>query len=174
MDGPKRGVKAWKERTTAFDRVRSIAQTVDRPRTAKYVAEEAAVSHTTANDHLKRLVEMNLVRTAASDGATLYEPDPLYTRFRTLRQLIDDHGHEELLELKSELQRQIEALDEQYAVDSPTDLRERAAETETAAETMEFIEDASDWELALYHLSIVNDAIDNYSEYAALDRRVRA
>jgi predicted ArsR family transcriptional regulator len=174
MDVPKRGVKAWKEQTTAFDRVRSIAQTVDHPRTAKYVAEEAAVSQTTANDHLKRLVEMNVVRTVASDGATLYEPDPLYTRFRTLRRLIDDHDHEELLELKSDLQRQIEALDEQYGVDSPTDLRERTAETETAEETMQFIEDASDWELALYHLSVVNDAIDNYGEYAELDRRVHA
>lgn len=174
MDRTKRGVEAWKEHTTAFDRVRSITQTLDQPRTAKYIAEEAAVSETTANDHLKRLVEMNVIRTVKGEDATLYEPDPLYARFRTLRRLIDEHDHTELLELKSDLQQQTENLEEKYGEDSPTDLRERAAETETAEETMQLIEDASDWELALYHLSVVNDAIDNYSEYAELDRRVHA
>lgn len=165
MDEPNRGVKAWKEHTTAFDRVRSIAQTLDQPQTAKYVAAEAVVSETTANDHLKRLVELNVIRTIDGENALLYEPDPLYTRFRTLRRLIDEHDHEGLLERKSDLQREIEEIEQKYGVDSPTDLRERAADTETATETMQLIEDASDWELARYHLSVVNEAIDNYSEY---------
>ena len=174
MEDSNRGVNAWKEHTTAFDRVRSIAQTLDQPRTAKYVAEEAAVSETTAHEHLKRLVAMNIIRTVDGENATLYEPDPLYARFRTLRQLIDDHTHEELLERKSDLQLEIEELEAQYGVDTPTDLRERAADTESASETMDLITDASDWDLALYHLSVVNDAIDNYSEYASLDQRVHA
>ncbi len=174
MEESNLGVNTWKEHTTAFDRVRSIAQTLDQPRTAKYVAGEAAVSETTAHEHLKRLVEMNILRTVDGENATQYEPDPLYARFRTLRQLIDDHTHEELLERKSDLQFEIEELEAQYGVDSPTDLRERAADTESAAETMDLITDASDWELALYHLSVVNDAIDNYTEYANLDQRVQA
>lgn len=174
MDGTKRGVEAWKEHTTAFDRVRSIAQALDQPRTAKYIAEEAAVSETTAHDHLKRLAEMNAIRTVAGEDATRYEPDPLYARFRTLRRLIDEHDHKELLELKADLQQEIEELEGQYEVDSPTALREQAAETETAAGTMTLIEDASDWELSRYHLSVLNDAIDNYSEYAELDGRVHA
>lgn len=171
MDEPQRGVEAWKEHTTAFDRVRSIAQTLDRPRPAKYIANEAAVSETTTNNHLKRLVEMSIVRTIASEAGSLYEPDPLYARFRTLRRLIDEHDHQELLERKADLQREIEEFEPRYGVDSPTELRERAAELETAAETMELTKDASDWELARYHLSIVNDAINNYSEYAELDGR---
>ena len=174
MDGEKPGIEAWKEHTTAFDRVRSIAQALDRPRTAKYIAEEAAVSPTTAHDHLERLVEMNVVRTVPGEEATLYEPDPLYARFRTLRRLIDEHDHGELLEQKAELQGRIEGLEAEYNVDSPAALRERAAETDTAAETMELIEAASEWDLARYHLSIVEDAIDNYSDYAALDRRAHA
>ena len=168
------GVEAWKAHTTAFDRVRSIAQTVDRPRTARYIAEEAAVSPTTAHDHLERLVEMNVVRTVPGENGTLYEPDPLYARFRTLRRLIDEHDHQELLEQKAELQGRIEELEADYEADSPAALRERAAETGTAAETMQLVEDASEWDLAQYHLSIVEDAIDNYSDYAALDRRAHA
>lgn len=172
MGDTERGVDAWKEHTTAFDRIRSIAQTVDQPRTAAYIAAEAAVSETTAHDHLKRLVEMDVVRVVRGEDATLYEPDPLYARFRTVRRLIDDHDHEELVELKAEVQGRIEAIRTRYEADSPTNLRQRAAQTESADDTMELIEDASDWELALYHLSAVNDAIDNYSEYAGLDGRV--
>lgn len=174
MEDPQRGVDAWKEHTTAFDRVRSIAQALDEPRTARYVAAQAAVAETTAHGHLKRLVEMNVIRTVTGEDATRYEPDPLYARFRTLRRLIDEHDHEELLERKSALHQEIEALEARYGVDSPTRVRERAAEVETAAETMELIEDASDWELARYHLSIVNEAIDNYGEYADIDGRAHA
>lgn len=174
MTTDKTGVEAWKEHTTAFDRVRSIAQTLDQPRPASYIAEEAAVSETTANDHLSRLVEMDTIRTVPTEDATLYEPDPLYARFRTLRRLIDENDHEELVELKSDLQQEIEEFEAQYDADSPTALREQAADTETADETMDLIEDASDWELALYHLSVVNEAIDNYSEYANTDSRIHA
>jgi len=105
MEDSPRGVEAWKEHTTAFDRVRSIAEALDQARSAKYIAEEAAVSETTAHNHLKRLAEMNVIRTVADENATYYEPDPLYGRFRTLRGLIENHTHQELLELKADLQR---------------------------------------------------------------------
>ena len=174
MDRSPRGVEAWKEHTTAFDRVRSIVEALDQPRTAQYIAEEAAVSETTANNHLTRLAEMNVIRSIAGEDATRYEPDPLYARFRALRELITNHDHEQLLELRADLQQQIEGAKAQHGVDSPTELRTRATETETATETMELIETASDWELSSYQLSIVDDAIDNYSEYAAIDGRAHA
>lgn len=174
MVNDSRGVEAWKDHTTAFDRVRSIAEGLDQARTAQYIAEAAAVSETTAHNHLKRLTRMDVIRTVAGEDATRYEPDPLYTRFRTLRELINEHDHQELLELKADLQQEIEDIEEQYGVDSPTALREQTTETNTAAETMELVEAASDWELTRYHLSIVDDAIDNYTEYEAIDRRTPA
>lgn len=169
-----RGVAAWKKHTTAFDRVRSIAGALDRARTAQYIAAEAAVSETTAHDHLERLVGMSVVRTVPGEDATRYEPDPLYGRFRTLRRLIDEHDHGELLGLKADLQEAIEGFETRYDIASPTSLRERAAETDTATETREFLKDASDWELTQYHLSIVEDAIENYGEYANPDERAHA
>ena len=174
MVNQSRGVEAWKKHTTAFDRVRSIAEGLDQARTAQYIADAAAVSETTAHNHLKRLEEMDVIRTVSGEDATQYEPDPLYARFRTLRELINEHDHQELLELKADLQQEIEDIEQQYGVDSPTDLREQAAETNTAAETVELVEAASDWELACYHLSIVDDAIDNYTEYEAIDGRTPA
>ena len=170
MEHPARGVEAWTDHTTAFDRVRSIAEGLDQPRTAQYIADAAAVSETTAHNHLMRLVEMNVIRTVAGEDVTRYEPDPLYARFRTLRRLIADHNHEELLELKADLQAQIEDAKQQHGAESPTALREQATAADTAAETMDCIEAASDWALTRYHLSIVDDAIDNYTEYAAIDR----
>lgn len=174
MGTQSRGVEAWKNHTTAFDRVRSIVEALDQARTAQYIADAAAVSETTAHNHLKRLAEMNVIRTVTGEDATRYEPDPLYARFRTLRELIEEHDHEELLELKADLQRRIADTKQQYEADSPTDLREQATQTETAAETMELIEAASEWALARYHLSIVDDAIDNYTEYAVIDGRTPA
>jgi len=170
MEHSARGVEAWTDHTTAFDRVRSIVEGLDQPRTAQYIADAAAVSETTAHNHLTRLAEMNVIRTVAGEDATRYEPDPLYARFRTLRRLIADHNHEELLELKADLQAQIEDAKQQHGVESPTALREQATAADTAAETMDCIEAASDWALTRYHLSIVDDAIDNYTEYAAIDR----
>jgi hypothetical protein len=45
------GVKAWKEHTSAFDRVRSVIETASQPRSASAIAEEALVAENTARTH---------------------------------------------------------------------------------------------------------------------------
>jgi len=57
-------------------------------------------------------------------------------------------------------------LGEKYGVDSPDELRELAASSESTAETREIRKAASDWELMLYRLSIVENAIADYAEYS--------
>jgi hypothetical protein len=159
------GVEAWKDHTTAFDRVQSVATTVSQPRPASYITDEAHVAENTARDHLERLVNLNvLLKTERDDGA-FYSPDPLHTRMQTLRDLLEEHDRNGLIELKAELQSQIEDWQAAYGVDSPTDLRAQAAETDTAAKTRELNQTASDWELARYRLSILEDAIENYTTY---------
>ncbi|WP_128904812.1 DUF7342 family protein [Halorubrum amylolyticum] len=106
-----------------------------------------------------------------SDGTALYSPDPLHVRLQTLRGLLEEHDRDGLIELKADLQVEIEELSEEYGVDSPDALRKLAAESESAAETSEIRKAASDWELMLYRLSIVEDAIEDYAEY---DRDYRA
>ncbi|AUV82539.1 transcriptional regulator [Salinigranum rubrum] len=159
------GIEAWKEHTSAFDRVQSIASTVSQPRPASYIADEAHVAENTARKHLKRLVDLNVLLKSERKGTTLYSPDPLHTRMQTLRDLLDQYDRDELIELKAELQSRIEAWRDEYGVDSPTDLRGRAADTETAAQTRDLRSTASDWELVRYRLSIVEDAIENYTTY---------
>lgn len=159
------GVDAWKEHTTAFDRVQSVATTVSQPRPASYIADEAHVAENTARRHLDRLVTLNvLLKTERDDGA-LYSPDPLHTRIRTLRDLLEEHDRNGLIELKAELQSQIEHWQAEYGVDSPSDLRTRAAETDTAAQTRDLKNTAREWELARYRRSILDNAIENYETY---------
>lgn len=166
------GIDAWKEQTTAFDRVRSVAQTVTEPRSASWIAEEAAVSENTARDHLQRLVEMNVLRAFEGGATTTYTPDPLHTRMQTLRELIDEYDHDGLIERKEELQRDIQACQDEYGVDSPAELRALAAETETADETATIRQTADDWELTIYRLGIVEEAIENYTAYSSSDSAV--
>ena len=159
------GVEAWKEHTTAFDRVQSVGTTVSEPRRASYIADEAHVAENTARDHLERLVDLNvLLKTEGDDGA-LYFPDPLHVRIQTVRDLLEEYDRDGLIDLKIELQSQIEDWETDYSVDTLDELRSRAAETDTASQTRDLKKTASDWELALYRLSVLEDAIENYETY---------
>lgn len=165
MSEPTPGVEAWKKHTSAFDRVQAIASTVSQPRSASYIADEAHVAENTARNHLERLVDLNVLLKSEQNGITLYSPDPLHTRLQTLRELLDQHDRDELIQLKADLQSQINEWRDEYGVDSPEDLRARAADTDTVVQTREFRTTASDWELAVYRLSILEDAIENYTTY---------
>lgn len=159
------GIEAWKEQASAFDRVRSVADTVSQPRTASHIAAEAHVAENTARDHLERLVDMNVLLKSDYEGTTTYSPDPLHTRMQTLRDLLDSHDHDDLIRLKAEMQEQVETWCDEYEVGSPDELRERAAETDDASETRNVLKTANDWELVLYRVGIVDDAIENYATY---------
>lgn len=166
VTGDTPGVTAWKEQTTAFDRIQSVASTVTRPRPASYIAGEAHVAENTARGHLERLVDLNVLLKSEQDGTTLYAPDPLHTRLQTLRELLEEHDRDGLIELKADLQSRIEDWQTEYAVEAPDGLRERAAETESATQTREIRKTANEWELIEYRLSIVEDAIENYAAYS--------
>jgi len=159
------GVDRWTEHQSAFDRVRSVAVTLSQPRSADWVAETAHVAGNTARDHLQRLVEMNVLQAVPGDGATRYRPDPLYTRMRALRDLLDGRDRDDLLELRADLQEQVESWRAEYGAESSDDLRERAAHAATARETRDLRRTASDWDVVRYRLRLVEDAIEHYSDY---------
>lgn len=163
------GVEAWKRHTSAFDRVRSVAQTVSEPRSAAWIADEAAVSENTARDHLERLVEMNVLLEYGGDGATTYAPDPLHSRLQAVRELLDEYDHDGLLALKADLQDRIEGWKTEYGVESPDALRAAAASADSADETGEIRNAANEWELVDHRLGVVEDAIRNYAAYRDSD-----
>jgi hypothetical protein len=159
-------VRTWKEHASAFDRVKSVTMTLSEPRPAPWIAEEAAVSPNTARDHLHRLIDLDVVTVTEKNGTRHYYPDPLYTRLRDVRELLRGTTKQELSEQAADLKNDIEAWKTEHDADSPDVLRERAAADDVSAEqAYEFVRIASDWELARYRLSLVQDAIENYDTW---------
>ena len=160
-------METWKEHASAFDRVKSVTMTLSEPRSAPWIAEQAAVSPNTARDHLRRLVDLSVV-TETDDRISHYYPDPLYTRLRDIRALLEETTKQELAEQATELKDDIAAWKTEYDADTPDTLRERAAtETVSAEQAYELTQAASDWELAQYHLSLIQDAIANYDTWVS-------
>lgn len=165
-------VETWKSQTTAFDRVQSVTLCLSEAKPAGWIAEDAHVAENTARSHLSRLDDLGILQTDSRDGVTVYYPDPLYTRMRTLRDLLDEYDRDGLIDLRATLQERIEELQTEYDVASPDGLRCWAGQTETATETREFKKTASDWELLQYRLSVVSEAIENYTLYASAPERL--
>jgi predicted ArsR family transcriptional regulator len=142
--------------------------TLSEPQPAPWIAEEAAVSPNTARGHLHRLIDLGVVTVTENDGTRRYYPDPLYTRLRDVRELLRGTTKQELSEQAADLKNDIAAWETEYDVHSPDVLRERATADDVSAEqAYEFVRIASDWELARYRLSLVQDAIENYDTWTS-------
>lgn len=161
------GDAVWKEHTSAFDRVRSVALSLSEPRSASQIANEALVAENTARRHLERLADLHILTTDTTGDAVTYYPDPVYVRTRDLRELVTEHDRDELTELAAALKDDIESWQVEYEVTSPDELRSTAAAKDTSAdEAMERRRTASDWELSEYRLSLIEDALSRYDEYS--------
>jgi len=165
MVGDASDVEAWKANTSAFDRVRSVAEAVSQPRSAAQIAEEAQVSEDTAREHLERLVDVSALSKNEHEDTIRYATDPLYLRLQILRDLIDNNDRDELVQLKDGLQDEIKGWRNEYEVGTPEELRNFAADTSTAAETRDILNTARNWKLVSYRLSVVEEALDNYVRY---------
>lgn len=165
-DGDPEWVETWKANASAFDRVKSVTMTLTEPRPASWIADEAAVAPNTVRDHLSRLMDLGVVTASEQSGTRHYYPDPLYTRLRDIRELLDGATKQELSEQAAVLKDDIAGWKADYDAAAPDDLRERATEDDIDAETAtELTRVASDWELARYRLSLVQDAMEHYDTW---------
>jgi predicted ArsR family transcriptional regulator len=161
------GDAAWKAHASAFDRVRAVALSLSDPRSAAWIADEALVAENTARRHLERLADLHVLTADAAGDAVRYYPDPVYVRTRDLRELVAEHDRDELAGLAANLKAEIESWRDEYDVASPDELRSTAAtEGVSADDATERRRAASDWELAAYRLSLVEDALSRYDEYS--------
>lgn len=155
----------WVENTTAFDRVHDVATTVQNPQPAADIADEAHVAENTARKHLKRLEQLNAVIAKTDGRGEKYKPDPLYTRMKTLRKLLDNNTKEELLNKKMNLLENVEDWENEHETTNPSELRKRASDTETVEETRTLKQTASEWEHTVLRISVIEDAIEYYDAY---------
>ena len=157
------GTERWVEETSAFDRVRSVAFALQQPRTAGQIAESAHVSEKTARDHLRRLVEMDVMLEGTGEGPTTYYPDPAYMRYREVRTLAREHDCDELTDIVATLKRDIEEWRDEFDVETPDELRASVADADVSEEAVyERQKIAEDWEYTEHRLGLIKDALDEY------------
>ena len=168
MNDSNSGIDRWIEETSAFDRVRAVAFSLQQPRSAGQIAESAHVSEKTARGHLRRLVEMDVLLEDAEDGPTTYYPDPGYMRYREVRRLARENDRDELTELVAALKGDIEGWQAEYDVDTADELRVSVADadvSETAVYERQKI--AEDWEYTEHRLGLIRDALSQYDRLTA-------
>lgn len=162
-DESNRGTERWIEETSAFDRVRSVAFALQQPRTAGQIAKSAHVSEKTARDHLRRLVEMDVMLEETGEGPTTYYPDPAYMRYREVRTLAREHDRDELMDIVATLKGDIEKWREELDVETPDELRASVADADVSEEAVyERQKIAEDWEYTEYRLGLIKDALAEY------------
>ena len=162
-DESNRGTERWVEETSAFDRVRSVAFALQQPRTAGQIAESAHVSEKTARDHLRRLVEMDVMLEETGEGPTTYYPDPAYMRYREVRTLAREHDRDELTDIVATLKRDIEEWRDEFDVETPDELHASVADANVSKEAVyERQKIAEDWEFTEHRLGLIKDALAEY------------
>lgn len=164
-DGPT-GIEGWKQESKGIERVIDVVLTVDEPQTAGWIAGEAHVSEQTTREHLQLFADLGVVSASTVSGVTKYQPDPAWTRYQELAQLTERYDRDELLDQVGQLKERIEAAESQFGVESPDELRAKAAGDDTTVdEVKEFRTAASEWESALSDLKIRQQALERYDEF---------
>lgn len=113
----------------------------------------------TTRNHLDSLVEIAVVLEHDTGDQHFYSPDPLHTRFKTIRTLLDAHDRGELIEIRDELQAQIDAWRDECGVESPEALRGHGDAGDPPRDTDHLHGTVNEWELVEHRLSIVTEAI---------------
>ena len=161
-------IERWIEEASAFDRVRSVAFSLQQPNSAGEIAESAHVSEKTAREHLRRLVEMDVLLAETDRTPTTYYPDPAYVRYRELRALVREHDRDELVKLAAALKGDIEDCRKTFGVETPNELRATVADDEVSeAEVYERQKIAEDWEHTEHRLGLVRDGLNQYDQLTA-------
>jgi transposase-like protein len=142
-------------------RIREVAMTVREPRNAQEIAESADVAPNTARKYLRQLVETNQLATAERGRETVYYPDPTTQRFDQIRELIEEHSKQELVDELEGIESEIEEWKAEYGVNSPDELR-ASISGEPEEKRRSRLHDAEDWEYFEHQSEMIGYAVMLY------------
>jgi len=131
----------WKESTTADERIRTVIKRTVSPKTAKEIADVAAVSESKARTALKGLVEEGVASARQTDGGTVYQRDPDRHLIEQIHQL---STATDVVEQIQEVKAEIAEFRDEYGTDSPEELLVSDREL-----TPEELTDISHWRTAV-------------------------
>lgn len=147
--------------TTGEDRVRMVARQLSSPRTANWIASEAAWSHEPTRRVLERLVDDGVLRRDEEGAHTTYYPDYRRQVLQEAMRLRDRTGTvEELTDRIDEMTARIRTWKDEFEVDSPNRLRATIADEDLNAVDVTRRRDvAREWEHLQRRIEIVGFAI---------------
>lgn len=162
-------VDSWTESMTARERVETIATTLQKPRTANWVADQAEVKWDTAKKHLDDLAESGeLLVTEHGE----YVPDPTRAYFDHLRELILTNDKEELRGELEAIAERISDWKTTYDVNSTEELESTLAEDRSPDEIRERRRVLRRWENSLQSRETIQTALMLYDTIRSLTESV--
>lgn len=154
---------SWADQPAA-DRVQWVAESLNEPKTAHWVADEADVSPATARKYLEKLADERRLRRLENGERTLYSPDHVTQYLEEVREVYEDHSADELAQSLDEIRNQLEAWRAEYDVSTPNALRATVA-TVDRAEAEQRREIAIKWDHVETRLDIIEDALKLYDRF---------
>lgn len=115
-------IEAWKNETTAFDRITTVVDTTTEPAFAREIAERAAVAEPTARRHLKSLAEVGRVTAEPADGGTKYRRSPNTLAMKRIGGIHARYSKRELQEAIADLREKLATLRDEHGVTDADDL----------------------------------------------------
>lgn len=165
-----------KSQTTGEDRVRMVARQLSQPRTTNWIASEADWSHEPTKRVLERLVDNGVLYRDESSAHTTYYPDYRHQAVQEAVRLRDgNRSVEELTDRLAELKAQIRNWEDEFAVESPNQLRATIADNKLdPTEENQRRRISRDWEHLQRRIRIVGFAIREWDFLAPGAERAEA
>lgn len=165
-DGPPPGTAEWKDQTKTIERIIEVALTLERPQTAGWISDQAAVAEQTAREYLGSLTDLGVVAKTEARGVSKYQLDRAYKRFKEVSEYVEKFERDELMDLVADIQGQIEETKEEYGVDTPDELRQQSTVEGTSPDDVrKYKMAASEWETLEHRLDVIEEALDRYDEF---------
>jgi hypothetical protein len=109
----------WKESTTADERIRAVLKRTVSPKSAREIADAAAVSETKARTTLNSLAEEGIAHIDRTDAGARYQRDPDRYLIEQIHQVSQTDN---LIERIQAVKRELADYREQYDTDTPEEL----------------------------------------------------
>ena len=115
-------VEAWKNDTTARERIRAVVQRIQEPTGAADIAAQARASEPVVRDTLAELADLGVVETIDTGRGTQYKRHDQMHIYRQIIRLQQEYDEPDLLAELQALKTTVNEFREAYGVESPTEL----------------------------------------------------
>jgi len=159
------GVDAWKDRTTARQRVQTVVLSLDEAMPVSYIQEKAHVAWDTAKKELEQLETQGRVASQKGPEGTRYRAHSVQLLLDEIRVLIDEYTKEELEAELFKCRGEIESFEEDYSVESASELRTQVAAEDISIDEMKEIRNAAlTWEALETDCRLIQHALHLYDD----------